>query len=150
MRDYAAVRLAQSDEENATRTAHRDHYLAFAEEAGRHLEGSDDTPWRAALAVDYPNLRTALAWSRDRHHTQVLARLVASLSPLWYSAGPHQEGEAWLDAVLEQGSGLAPELRARVLYGRCQIDTVHFDAGVLAAHSEEGIRLAAHLDARGC
>jgi predicted ATPase len=39
IRQYAADRLAQTDEETPTRSAHRDHYLAFAEEAEPYLEG---------------------------------------------------------------------------------------------------------------
>jgi predicted ATPase len=58
VRDYAATRLAHTDEETATRTSHRNHYRAFAEQAEAHLESHGQTEWLAMVATDYANIRS--------------------------------------------------------------------------------------------
>ena len=56
LRYYAGGHLAGTGEEDETRERHRDHYLAFAEEAEGHLEGPGQTEWISRVARDYPNI----------------------------------------------------------------------------------------------
>src|SRR5262249_5953511 len=93
--DYAAARLAPTDEEDAVRAAHRDHYLSLAEEAEPHLEGHGQAEWMAGVAADYGNVRAALIWSRDSNDAEELLRIAAALPFFWQTHGPHQEGLAW-------------------------------------------------------
>jgi predicted ATPase len=69
IRYYAADQLARTGEDRVTRTRHRDHYLAFAEEAEGHLEGHGQSDWINRVATEYPNLRAAVTWSREQRQT---------------------------------------------------------------------------------
>jgi predicted ATPase/class 3 adenylate cyclase/DNA-binding CsgD family transcriptional regulator len=149
IRQYAGERLEEAAELGEVRDRHRDHYLALAEEAARYLQGAEQRPWLARLTLEYPNLRGALTWSRDREEWNRLGRLAASLSTLWYTAGPNQEGEAWLDAALDHAADLPSVLRCQMLYGRGLVAAGNFDAGVLAQRSEEGVALARDLGEPG-
>jgi predicted ATPase/class 3 adenylate cyclase/DNA-binding CsgD family transcriptional regulator len=141
VRTYAGARLVAAGEQEEYATRHRDHFLALAIEAGTHLEGADQGLWLDAVARDYPNLRAALAWSRDHDEAELLAAMAASLWVYWYFHGPNSEGEAWLDAALASGKLPAP-LRAQTLYGRCHLASGHFDAATMAVRAEEGLALA--------
>jgi predicted ATPase len=144
VRYYAAQRLITAGEETAARDRHRDHYLVFAETAEPHLEGSGQTEWIARVAQDYPNLRAALEWSRDRGDAEPLVTIAAGLSSFWYFHGPNGEGETWLEAAL--GCDRVPALiRAKALDGRCHLASGHFDATTMARRGEEGRVLARQL-----
>jgi predicted ATPase/class 3 adenylate cyclase/DNA-binding CsgD family transcriptional regulator len=145
VRHYAAGRLADAGEDADARSRHRDHYLALAEETRAHLDGPGQAEWRARLGADYPNLRAALVWSHQQGDVEHLARQAAALSPLWYQAGPTEDGEAWLAAALEAAATLAPELRARVLSARLSFAAANFDIATVAALGDEGLALARHL-----
>jgi hypothetical protein len=49
--------LSRSGEDDDTRACHRDHSLAFADEAEAHLEGYSQTEWMNRVATKYHNLR---------------------------------------------------------------------------------------------
>jgi predicted ATPase/DNA-binding CsgD family transcriptional regulator len=149
IRHYAAERLEQAGEVTLVGDRHRDYYLAFAQEAAAQLEGAKQVACLASLTADYPNLRAALAWSRDREAWEPMARLVASLAHLWYVVGPNQEGEGWQETSLEHAHGLPRRLRCQVLFGRCELAAGNFDAGTLDRRSGEGIDVARDLGDRG-
>jgi predicted ATPase/class 3 adenylate cyclase/DNA-binding CsgD family transcriptional regulator len=145
VRDYAAARLAQTDEDTTTRTAHRDHYLAFAEDAEPHLEGAGQTEWMARVAADYPNLRAALAWSRDHGDNERLARMAAAIHLYWGVRGPNTDGVAWLEATLDADRGLPPRLRAKTLMARAHLAAYNFDVVNLGLRAQQGIDAARDL-----
>jgi DNA-binding CsgD family transcriptional regulator len=145
IRQYAAERLDRADEMTEAGDRHRDHYLALAEEAANYLEGPQQRPWLDRLTADYPNLRAALAWSRDHQAWEELARLAAHLPLLWYHVGPNHEGEGWQDMALEHADNLPPLLRCQVLFGRSHLAMGNFDAGTVALRSGEGSELARDL-----
>ena len=132
-------------EDADTRTRHRDHYLALAERAEPHLEGPGQTEWMHRVALDYPNLRAALAWSRDQMDAESLTRQAGALAVFWYFHGPHHEGEAWLDAGLNF-EGLPPLLAGQgAQRARPCSPLGHFDAPTMLARSEEGLALARQI-----
>ena len=59
IRQYAAERLGEVGEAEATAAAHCEHFLSVAEAAGPHLTGPDQGRWFARLAADQANLRRA-------------------------------------------------------------------------------------------
>jgi tetratricopeptide (TPR) repeat protein len=101
---YARERLLQADasadgrpEAEAVRRRHRDWCLAFAERAGRELQVSSHRKWWDRLEQEHDNLRTALAWSRERGEVVAGLRLVAALGRFWWARGYWSEGRAYLD-----------------------------------------------------
>jgi predicted ATPase/class 3 adenylate cyclase/DNA-binding NarL/FixJ family response regulator len=141
VRAYAAARLAASGEEAAIRDRHGDHYLHVAEEAEPRFESAEEAAWVARTARDYPNVRAALAWSRDRGHEDHVGRLAASLVNFWWSHGPVDDGKRWLDAALNR-DGTSRPLRVRLLLGRAWLAMAEWDAATLMTCAEEGIALA--------
>jgi hypothetical protein len=145
VRYYAAQRLAAAGEERNTRALHRDHYLALAEEAEPHLEGPGQTEWFERIAVEYPNVRVALAWSQDQEQAEPLVRLATALPIYWFAHGPIRDGEQWLDAAAAQGGQVGPAWAAKVLYARSFLSLMSFDTGTAEALAEEGLGLVREL-----
>jgi predicted ATPase/class 3 adenylate cyclase len=118
VRQYAARKLeAQSPAAaNLARIAHRDHYLALAEEAAPQLEAHDQAEWLDRLDVELDNLRAAIAFSLTQTDPVPGLRLAVSLREFWKVRGRAAEGadalQAFLDARAAQGTTL---LRARAL-----------------------------------
>jgi predicted ATPase/DNA-binding CsgD family transcriptional regulator len=117
VRQYAAAQLeAQSPAAvNQVRTAHRNYYLALAEEAAPQLIASDQAAWLDRLDSDLGNLRAAIAFSQAQPDLEPGLRLAASLRVYWRTRGHAAEGadalRALLDAPGSQGMTL-PRARA--------------------------------------
>jgi predicted ATPase/class 3 adenylate cyclase len=141
VRAYAARRLAGAGEEPATRESHRDFYLSFVDDAAPPLEGRDQSEWAAAIAVEYPNVRAALATSLERAKIEALASAACSLVGFWTLRGPVREGEGWLDRVLAEPS-LTGIARARALFARAALAAYDWDAATVVQRAEEGLPLA--------
>jgi predicted ATPase/class 3 adenylate cyclase/DNA-binding CsgD family transcriptional regulator len=145
LRYYAGGHLAAAGEEDDARQRHRDHYLAFAEEAEGHLEGPGQTEWIGRVATDYPNIRASLAWSRDRGQGEPLARTAAALEWFWVAHGPAAEGNAWLRTALDHLDPSAVPLRAKTLWASAFFAAALGSAAACLARSEEGLALAREL-----
>lgn len=109
MRQYAAERLVDFDEEQTAYRRHRDHYLRLAERVpcerfdGQHLD------W---LAEEVDNIRSALRWSIDHGEIESGLRLANAQHGLWYLRGPCSEGRAWFDELLDHPQAAAETVLA--------------------------------------
>lgn len=116
IRAYALERLAESGEEEMVRQRHAEYYLAFAEEADRHLRTAGQLPWLDRLEAERGNLRSALAWFLGNGaDTERGLRLAAALGQFWNMRSHVSEGRLWSTRALELGADLSPALRAKVL-----------------------------------
>jgi predicted ATPase/class 3 adenylate cyclase/DNA-binding CsgD family transcriptional regulator len=145
VRDYGGTRLAQTEEDAAVHAAHRDHYLAFAEEAEPHLEGPGQSEWIRRVATDYANLRAALTWSRDQDDAEELLRTAAALAFFWFTRGPYEEGVAWLETAATVEVLDLRVYRAKVLFGMSSLAQRDFDYPTITTTAEEGLRLAREI-----
>lgn len=125
VRHYAAERLAlrAGSELDATRAAHRDHYLTLVETAGQHLRGPDEGIWLDLLETEFENLRAALAFSiEDQEGAGPGLRLAAGLHWFCNMRGHGGEVLAALDVLLERPDARPPTLaRARALTASCHL-----------------------------
>ena len=118
VRQYAARQLETQGPAaaDATRTAHRDHYLDLAETAAPQLVAADQAEWLERLDLELGNLRAAIAFSLTQPDPAPGLRLVASLRVFWKARGHATEGadamQALLSAPAAQGTAL---LRAAAL-----------------------------------
>ena len=142
IRAYARAKLAESGDEVPAYMRHRDHYLAFVEEAEPHWEGPGQAEWLERGVEEYPNVRAALEWSRDRRDAEAVLRIAAANALLWEVRGPNLEGVEWLDFALSLDADVSPVLRARALFGRAFLGAVLYETDVIMATTEEGIPLA--------
>ena len=147
VRQYAAERLAlrAGPEPDETRAAHRDHYLALVETAGRHLRGRDEAVWLDRLEAEFDNIRAALAFSvADPDSAEPGLRLAAGLRWFCHMRGHGGEVLEALNVLLERPD--APmSTRARALAASCHLLNQFGDHAAIASRAEEAIKIARGL-----
>src|SRR5690606_5206413 len=79
IREYAQEKLAEAGEVDATRAAHAQHVLAFAEEAERALTGPEQGRWFDRLDAERANLRAALSWAEQTGEIEIGLRIANAI-----------------------------------------------------------------------
>ncbi len=114
VREFAAEHLDEAEEVELMRTRHRDYYTELAEIAEPGVTSPDDARWQALLMTEQENLRSAMAWSRDHHEPEALARTVAALGWYWLLTNRFLEMQRWLEPAGMRASEVSSRLRARL------------------------------------
>jgi tetratricopeptide (TPR) repeat protein len=126
---------------------HAAHYLSLAERAAANLTGPEQTAWLERLEAAHDNLRVALAWGEANEPVSLL-RLAVALGRFWDERGYFSEGRAWLAKALRRGSDVAPDLRAKALFGIGML--TKDDVRSARAHGRQSLALFRRLgDERG-
>ncbi|HEX2036280.1 MAG TPA: LuxR C-terminal-related transcriptional regulator [Chloroflexota bacterium] len=117
IRQYAAERLEEAGETEATRDRHLDHFLALAE--GMEPERLRDMDaWRTRLELEHDNLRAALEWGLSAPEPARGRRLAATLPWLWHLHGRHgHEGLGYLWRAARRAPHDRSTLQAQLLAG---------------------------------
>ena len=142
IREFGLERLAASGEEHATRAAHAAYYLAWAAEAEPYLIARGSAVWVERLALEWPNLRQAVAWALAQGEIEPVLRLAGTILTLAYARGNPQEGEEWLEAALATGHDADPGARVDALFTASALAQVRGDFAHSVALSETGLALA--------
>jgi predicted ATPase/DNA-binding SARP family transcriptional activator len=124
IREYAAEKLAESQDADEPCEQHGTFFLALAEKAVSHLRGPQQARWLERLETEHDNLRAALARSADSERE---LRLSVALYPFWHIRGHVSEGRGVMERALRQNAATPRSLRAGALHG----------AGVLAWHQND-------------
>ena len=114
VRQYHLDKLFESDESDAARSRHRDHYRSMAGALDAPAQsGHEQRIDQAELEMD--NLRSAFAWSLENSETELALRMASSLQPLWMSRGRMTEGMAWLETALADANAqtVSPAIQLR-------------------------------------
>jgi predicted ATPase/class 3 adenylate cyclase len=118
IREYAAEKLAQTDE---SPEALRRHAGAFADAARAAYEEWERGPagdWLARLQPDLANFRVALRWTfEERNDCELGAQMVADASLVFLRLGLFGEGAQWCERVLSSSVDMSAALEARLRYG---------------------------------
>jgi predicted ATPase/DNA-binding XRE family transcriptional regulator len=144
VRQYAAERLADSEEATAVRERHLAWYLAWVLQVAPALAGREQVACLARLEVELDNLRAALGWARETEQTAAGLRLAGSLGLFWDKHSHWSEGRRWLEEFLAQPSEDSPEetaLRANALNQIARLAWLQVDVGVAAAAAEQSVAL---------
>ena len=97
-RAYAARRLAEEDDERATRRAHALYFSDLFDTAEHAWETASTGLWRAGLLRELDNLRAALAWSFGPDgEIRIGQRLCVASLRFWHSWNLVPEYRGWLD-----------------------------------------------------
>src|SRR5206468_8727892 len=116
IREFALERLAESDERDLIRMRHARAYVALAEEARPHVQGSDQKRWLDLLEDEHDNLRAALDSSIADGRGEDACRLVFALWRFWQVRGHLVEGSRWCERVLALPTeGVPPLVLMRAL-----------------------------------
>lgn len=145
IRQYAADRLAEAGEVQATRDRHLGHFLALAEAIDPELQRDMDA-WRTQLEREHDNLRAALDWGLAASDPEPGRRLAAKLPWLWHLHRHGHEGIEFLRRAVERAPNDRSTLQARLLTGIALVaDTasplgLEYDAAqrALAIATEQG------------
>ena len=109
IREYGLEVLEASGEEQLTRQAHAQYYLALAEGAEPHLQGPEQAVWFDRLDQELDNLRASLHWLLERADDSVriemALRLGGALWWFWFIRDHVSEGGTVLSRALEQKRG---------------------------------------------
>ena len=146
VRQYAQEKLVEEGAADQLRRAHRDWYLAFAEQAARELRGPREDPWLERLETEHDNLRAALEWSKaEKGGAEAGLRLVAALHFFWWHRDLWNEGMRWTEGALARST----EAPASALT-RARVAATHFARGLgdyelATSVGEKGLALCREL-----
>ncbi|MGH7687662.1 MAG: ATP-binding protein [Candidatus Dormibacteria bacterium] len=133
IRDYAALRLAASDETEDFGRRHALHYLELAEDTEPKLVRLGHAEWFHRLRVERGNLRAGMQWALEHDEAVFALRYTVALWRYWRHRGEFAEGRRWLDAALALSAPVPISLRARALWA----------LGALAFHQGDHVRMEA-------
>src|SRR5436853_1989779 len=106
IREYALERLAESDDESATRRAHAAYYLVLAEEGAEDIAAHPE--WLDRFEVEHENFRLAIDYLIKTGDTDWGLRIGAALFPFWETLEHLTEGRDASHGSLEVDGALAP------------------------------------------
>jgi predicted ATPase/DNA-binding CsgD family transcriptional regulator len=145
VRQYAAEQLDALDPAaaGAARLAHRDYYLALAEEAAPQLQAAGQTEWLDRLDAELANLRAAMTVSLSQADPEPGLRLATSLGRYWNIRGHAAEGIGVLGALLDTPSAQRATLpRARALATAAYLLRQTGDYPTAAEYRQESLAIA--------
>ena len=150
VRMFAAERLAERGDSEASAKRHAEAYLALATEASRHLPGPEQVRWLARLTAEHDNLRAAVRRALD-HDVRMALRFAGVLWRFWQLRGHVREGIAAVTEALGMPGADEPTVeRMRALEAAAGLH--YWSAEPKAAHElyEAQLELAQRLgDERG-
>jgi predicted ATPase/serine/threonine protein kinase len=115
LREYALERLAESNDEAATRRAHAAYYLVLAEEGSQ--DAAFQTEWLDRFEVEHDNFRLALDYLIKTGDAEWGLRMGAALFRFWEMREHLTEGRDVMAKLLSlEGTATRPKLRARLLF----------------------------------
>jgi predicted ATPase/DNA-binding winged helix-turn-helix (wHTH) protein len=99
VRAYGLERLAEANEDAATRAASARFYLELAETADAQLRTKTQAHWFRALTAEQDNVNAAIRWAVARQDADTALRFVRALGYYWIQRG-HGEADALSREVL--------------------------------------------------
>jgi predicted ATPase/DNA-binding SARP family transcriptional activator/DNA-binding CsgD family transcriptional regulator len=149
IRQYARVRLEESEKADTTRDRHAAFFLALAKEAEPELSGPQQSLWVERLESEHDNLRAALSWLLEGGEGERGLLFSAALWRFWYARGYVSEGLRWLEEALAV-SDLEPTLaHVKALEGMGWLVQRQGDSERTKATYEEMLKLSQELGDKG-
>jgi len=147
IREYAAVRLAETGESEAYRDRLCDHILGTAEDRLAVGMSGAVVPWQVRVDcsrrydTDSANVAEVLSLCLARRDAEAGMRICVAVSPRWIAWGTFAEGGEWLDKFLALDvPSVAARVRGAVLVARAQL-AVSSDPVAADSWAQEGLKL---------
>jgi predicted ATPase len=126
IREYAADKLAESQEQEELRRRHAEFFATLAEEAQTEHLGAGQAGWRERFRAEWDNFRAVFEWAQESGEAELGLRLAASISFVWLDQNLIAEGERWFAALLRIET-VNEAIRARALFTWSMIVLVRND-----------------------
>ncbi len=120
LRQYAADRLSEEDNEA---DAYRRHWLwfdQFAADVEKGVRGPDQLDWLARAEADYDNLRASLSRAYQADEIEVCISIASSLSWFMFLHSHVQDWTVWLPRLLDRRDAADPRMLSRLLLSAAQ------------------------------
>jgi predicted ATPase len=151
VREYALERLAESNDESATRRAHAAYYLVLAEEGAEDIAAQPE--WLDRYEVEHENFRLAIDYLIKTGDAEWGLRLGAALFRFWETREHFAEGRDAIGRLLaleRSASASRPKLRARLLFAGAVMAAGQGDNGSARPMFEQSLETCVELkDNRG-
>jgi len=149
IREYALERLAESDDESATRRAHAAYYLVLGEEGAEDIAAHPE--WLDRFEVEHDNFRVALDYLIKTGDADWGLRLGTALFRFWETREHLTEGRDAIARVLAlEGTAARPKPRARLLFAGAVLAGSQGDYGSAQQMFENSLETCLELnDKRG-
>ena len=145
VRQFAAERLAESDEEPAVRARHAAWVRELAERVDERLRaGEPEERWVALLYPEIDNLRAAVAFGLDVGDSTLVRAIAAALPMFWVMRGRVAEGRAWIEHALELDPA-EDDTRRRLLSGLAILAYMAGDYAASTVAADDAAALATQL-----
>ncbi len=149
IREFGLEKLEESGEGGDVRRRHAVWVLALAREAEPALNGGDDAPWLARLAVEHDNVRAALRWATDSGDAETGLAIAGAIWRFWQQRGHLAEGRAECERLLALPSAAGPTAgRAQGLTALAGLAYWQGDFTPLADAYREAVEIYRGLDDR--
>jgi len=110
IREYAAEKLTEASEEQATRDRHLAFYCTLADAAARVLGKPDTESQLDKLDQERGNLRAALAWATSSGDHRSGFRMATGLKDFWRARSHLAEARAAVDELLRVSASEGPSV----------------------------------------
>jgi len=149
IREYALERLAESNDESATRRAHAAYYLVLAEEGAEEIAAQPE--WLDRFEFEHENFRLAIDYLIKTEDADWGLRMGAALFRFWETREHLTEGRNSIARILAlEGTAARPKLRARLLFAAAVLAGAQGDYGAARRLLEESLETCVRLnDNRG-
>jgi predicted ATPase/DNA-binding CsgD family transcriptional regulator len=124
LREYAAERLAASDEADTLSRRHATYFTELAESSEPERYQAQKHHWYQPLESERDNLRASLEWSVSRGDVTLAVRLAGALSRFWWS-GYHVEGGYWTQQLLPRLDEVPKQYHAKLLVSAAIVIQLH-------------------------
>jgi len=142
IREYAAERLAASEDANDLGRQHAGFFSRLVEQVQPYLSQADAI---AALAEDEDNLRAALDFYAGGREPELMLRLAGSLWLYWAARDQYAEGRRWLEEAVREGGQGSSLVRAQALRGLAMHAMPFRDYRTARALTEEALAMYREL-----
>ncbi len=149
IREYALERLAESNDESATRRAHAAYYLVLAEEGAQDIAAQPE--WLDRFEFEHENFRLAIDYLIKTGDAEWGLRMGAALFRFWETREHLTEGRNAIARLLAlEGAASRPNLRARLLFAGAVLAAEQGDYNSARPLFEESLETCVQLnDNRG-
>ncbi|MDX1468143.1 MAG: adenylate/guanylate cyclase domain-containing protein [Acidimicrobiia bacterium] len=145
LRQYARLRLAESEEVGAMRLGHARYFLSLVEEAEPNLRGADEAYWFGRLDDDLDNIRQAMTWAIEAGEPQIAQTMAGSLYRYFMYRFRFIEGREWAEQAVAMSDAPNPGY-AKALLAAGTLAQFSLDQDVSMKHLDQAIDLARSLN----